>query len=194
MNKYICSINKEECDVVVNTPDVCGESLSEKVLQRLLPCSNCRKGEDDARVLSGVRLGKHERRILLLAPGPGEELTVIDPEDAERATEESHRRAIRKLAGIGLLSLIKRMVNTSTRSNSKRNGYRTNARLSPLGQAVVNRVRTELTEGKPIRWHLHQDVLVSDIRLTIPELVEIFMPRFHEKLEMNADLNAIWRK
>src|SRR5215212_4087838 len=94
--------------------------LAEDAKKHGLPCGACRKGEQDARNLSGLRLGRHERRILLAAPpgskcgwrddSPGEPTfpgagRVIYPDDPSRAAEEANRRALRKLEHVGLVEL-----------------------------------------------------------------------------------------
>lgn len=61
-----------------------------------------------ARALTGIRLGKHERRILLLSPSyeAGAALgggAVIPASDTSRTTTEAHRRALRRLASADLI-------------------------------------------------------------------------------------------
>jgi hypothetical protein len=82
-----------------------------------LPCGSCYVGERDARNLRGVRLGKHERRILLSAP-PGSKVgyragrrdemvqpKIIYPDGPSRSDEEANRRALKKLEADGLIEL-----------------------------------------------------------------------------------------
>lgn len=76
------------------------------------------------RALTGIRLGQHERRILLLAPSyaSGGELgegAVIGPAAPGRSAAEAHRRAIRRLTDAGLVyvttQLVMRQVERSAR-------------------------------------------------------------------------------
>ncbi len=165
-----------------------------------LPCGNCRKGERDARNLSGLRLGKHERRILLFAPpgskcgwrgGPGEPAfpgcgKIVYPEGPSRAAEEANRRALRKLERVGLVELSREHVRFGNAPPSwflakmarSRYGwmgrqYRS-AKLTPLGELVVERCRDELEAGKPIRWQTLLNELVEDIRRPQGELFRQF--------------------
>jgi hypothetical protein len=165
-----------------------------------LPCGSCRKGAQDARNLSGVRLGKHERRILLFAPpgskcgwrdGPGNPTfhgagMVVYPEGPSRAAEEANRRVLRKLEGAGLVELSRDSVGFANQPpkwfKAKRarsrywmmgRGY-TTAKLTPLGELVVERCRRELETGKPIRWQKLLPALAADVERPPTELFREF--------------------
>jgi len=166
-----------------------------------LPCGSCRKGEQDARNLSGLRLGKHERRILLFAP-PGSKCgwrdgegrptyhgagKIVYPAGPSRAAEESNRRALRKLDRAGLVELSREapwaeddkpppwFETKRARSRYWAMGrqYRT-AKLTPLGELVVERCRHELEAGKPIRWKKLMDGLSEDVHRPRSELFRQF--------------------
>jgi hypothetical protein len=123
---YACPVNGRPCVVL--------EPLRERMVEDLghhgavdltadavkygLPCGSCYVGERDARSLQGVRLGKHERRILLTSPpgskvgyraGRDEEMLrprIIWPDGPSRSDEEANRRALKRLASeSGLCSL-----------------------------------------------------------------------------------------
>lgn len=126
--------------------------------------------------LRGLRLGKCARRILLLAPPPTAEPSIIAAERDGRAALESHRRAMRRLAALGLLELTWRTetVKSTRKIRTDRirwdadvGAYRKTdpgnlpveravalraARLTPLGAFVVDRLRPTLESGKRIRW------------------------------------------
>jgi hypothetical protein len=56
--------------------------------------------------LAGVRLGHHERRVLLEAASPdAEQGTVMMPPDTGRSPDEAQRRAMRRLHQLGLVGL-----------------------------------------------------------------------------------------
>jgi hypothetical protein len=126
--------------------------------------------------LHGLRLGKCARRILLLAPRPNEEPTVIPPERDERAAAESHRRATRRLASIGLVELTWKSETVETKRKTRtgsvlwdpdagvyrevspkqtaieRTIERRAVRLTTLGAFLVDRLRPKLETGQRIRW------------------------------------------
>jgi hypothetical protein len=126
--------------------------------------------------LRGLRLGRCARRILLLAPRPDEEPSVIPPHGASRAAAESHRRAIRCLAANGLVDLTwtTEVVTTNQvrrtpgviwdqdagvyqtvgpdESPVRRTVQRRTVRLTMLGDSLVDRLRPILENGRRIRW------------------------------------------
>src|SRR5690349_18600651 len=55
--------------------------------------------------LHGLHLGRCARRILLLLGSPADEPLVLLPEREGRSAAESHRRAMRRLAEVGLIEL-----------------------------------------------------------------------------------------
>jgi hypothetical protein len=177
------------------------DKLAEDAKKYGLPCGSCRKGEQDAGGLSGVRLGRHERRILLFAP-PGSKCgwrdgqgkptfpgdgAIVYPEGPSRAAEEANRRALRKLERAGLVDLSRnwswaeddkppdwfRAKKARSRYWVMGRAYRT-ARLTPLGESVVERCRHELETGKPIRWQKLLNGLVEDVVRPQSKLFEEF--------------------
>jgi hypothetical protein len=126
--------------------------------------------------LHGLRLGRCARRILLLAPPPTGEPTVIPAERDGRAAAESHRRAMRRLAAIGLVELTWKTETVETKGKTRTGSVlwdpdagvyrkvrpkhtaieraieRRAVRLSALGAFLVDRLRPELETGKRIRW------------------------------------------
>lgn len=124
----------------------------------------------------GVHLGRCARRILLLAPRSDGEPEVLRPERGGRAAAESHRRAMRRLAAIGLveLSLKVEQVETKRTKHSPTVQWDGNAgvyrhrqhqdvpvirsvekravKLTPLGEMMVDRLRPALETGAHIRW------------------------------------------
>jgi hypothetical protein len=91
--------------------------LTADAVKHGLPCGSCYIGEQNARNLQGLRLGKHERRILLGAPagskvgykaGEGNEMLqpkIMYPDGPSRSDEEANRRALKKLEHVGLIEL-----------------------------------------------------------------------------------------
>jgi hypothetical protein len=205
---YACPVDSRPCVVL--------EPLRERMLEDLgaeeaaalvqdaakygLPCGSCRRGVQDARNLSGLRLGKHERRILLFAPpgskcgwrdGPGNPTfrgcgKVIYPEGPSRAAGEANRRALRKLERAGLVELSRDLVGfgdqppdwfQAKRARSRYwamgRRYRT-AKLTPLGELAVERCQRELEAGKPIRWQKLLNGLAADVERPPTELLGEF--------------------
>lgn len=138
-----------------------------------LPDSN---GVMPLQTLRGMHLGRCARRILLLAPGPGDEPRVLLPAQAGRAAAESHRRATRRLFAVGLVELSWKAEHVETVREKQSNSVCWNpdagvyqkepprpipvrraiekraVRLTPLGALVVDRLRETLEAGDRIRW------------------------------------------
>lgn len=165
-----------------------------------LPCSWCRGAEYYAQHLP--RLGRHERRILLQASSPDRESVIVAPEGPGRAADEAHRRAIRRLFAAGLLWVGWRRVYVETRTQTKarwehmagrwwqtggqpiRREYRKRAVWrSPLGQALVERLRSQLEAGARIRWSAHRAALVSACRRSTDELLSMFQTEVQQDAE-----------
>jgi hypothetical protein len=122
--------------------------------------------------LSGVRLGKVERWLLINASSPDRHFgLVLDARGQSRSAQEAVLRGARKLARVGLLEVERVATWISVRDPRRlepkyRDGafYRwddpTRSRLvwrlavwlSQFGFQVSIRYRTELMEGRPIRW------------------------------------------
>ena len=95
--------------------------------------------------LAGVRLGKHERRILLDAPSPSRTAIPLVPAQPGRSASEAHRRALRKLDAVGLIDYWHRHQVSGRYLGNE-------VRRTPFGQAVIDRYRNEMENGLPIRW------------------------------------------
>ena len=178
---YACPVDNRACEVVAlfaskmpgNVEDIVGK------VAWWLPCNRCRDMERDARALLKVRLGKYERRALLLAAGYHEDHPkVVPPRLRGRAADESNRRAIRKLGSVGLLILRWRKVPSKSRrkwggregcSYHKRAVWRT-----PLGDAVVKRLRDKLKTDSPIRWAGHIEPIIVAVRAESDALLSDF--------------------
>ncbi len=205
---YACPVDSRPCVVLEPLQARMLEDLGAEEAASLvqdaanygLPCGSCRKGAQDARNLSGSRLGKHERRILLFAPpgskcgwrdGPGNPTfhgagMVVYPEGPSRAAEEANRRALRKLEGAGLVELSRDSVGFANQPpkwfKAKRARSRywlmgrryTTAKLTPLGELVAERCRHELETGKPIRWQKLLPALATDVERPPTELLREF--------------------
>lgn len=131
-----------------------------------------------AESLAGVRLGKHERRVLLAAPEPVAEPAIVEPERPGRVADEANRRAIRRLAELGLVVLADvrqdrqygRDPISGRRVRLKPATWRRAIRLTALGALVVERLRPYLEAGKPFRWAGLLPELVASVRLPAGEL------------------------
>ena len=163
---FMCQVKQHPCPVVEAVSSSSG--LSAERLRQMLPCSSCHGGEFNALALSGLRLGSHERRILLAAALPDHNHRVVPPHASGRSAAEAHRRAQRQLAKSGLLSLEQVIIGNGSLRR------KTGIRLTPLGQAVVERIGEDLEVGKSIRWQKYQSALISDVRLPFEELVASF--------------------
>lgn len=207
---YACPVTGRPCVVLEPLRERMVDDLGHDGAARLtadavehgLPCGSCFIGERDARNLPGLRLGKHERRILLSAPpgskcgwrdsGPGRPTypfggEIIYPPGPSRSDEEANRRALKKLEAVGLIELgrgaawqedqepPKWFKAKRARSRYWMMGRRyRSAALTPLGELVVERCRDELENGKPIRWARLIDGLAEDVRQPLGELFRQF--------------------
>lgn len=181
--RVMCHVKPSPCSLV---DAVAGSSkIPAGRLRQLLPCGSCHGGESNILTLSGLRLGSHERRILLAAALPDHKHRVVPPQHpGGRSAQEAHRRAQRKLARSGLLSLSK--VNTGNGSFRRSTGIR----LTPLGQAIVARVGDTLAAGTPIRWQKYQPALISDLRRPFEELLASFqesIKSYHSMIENHQE-------
>lgn len=205
---YACPVDGGSCVILkplhARMVDELGHDRTAKLVEDAhrygLPCGSCRKGGQDARNLAGLRLGKHERRILLVSPpgskcgyrdGAGEPAfpgwgRIVYPDGPSRAAEEANRRALRKLERAGLVELDRewayrgddeplwfRAKRSRSRYWAMGRKYRT-AKLTPLGELVTERCRHELEAGKPIRWKDLLAGLVKDVQRPTGELFRQF--------------------
>jgi hypothetical protein len=178
--------------VVALFADRIGSARLPDVMQHVekhLPCDYCRGME--ANVAKLPRLGWHERRILLLAPGPDEDSKVIDPPHPGRAADEVNRRAIRKLFNAGLLWISMTTVKMKMQTEYLRGGrwvpgerdyWKRQVRLTPLGQAVVRHLRQQLEVRLPIRWDRYRVALVAACREQPPELQQRLLARAQKEI------------
>ena len=124
--------------------------------------SEC-QAEQSIADLTGLRLGKHERQILLQGPGPGEETLVILPDGEGRSADEANRRAMRRLERAGLLERWCKYCRVNRKKPDPwwktRGVWKIAVRLTPLGQAVRDHLREHLATGKRIRWAEHTEAL-----------------------------------
>ncbi len=154
MNQANCSDDMKRCKV-----DSADNDTASRVMEQL----------------RGLRLGAHERRILLLAAPPGAwHGARIDPPQPGRSADEAHRRAIRTLLKAGLVEVDTTRVQVETKATTPaewirvdgiprlcpglpitRTYLRRSVALSPLGAAVAAVVRPRLGSGNPIRWERH---------------------------------------
>ncbi len=204
---FACVVDGQPCEVMAAfpcVPDPCREVIS------CLPCNECRLVETHAAGLSGVRLGKHERRLLLEASLlTGTQKVRVTPAVRNASLREAHRRAARKLVKAGLVIAH----SSKVEARSKRTThyvYDREARrwryssvpepvtmnvevrtitLSPLGAALVGFVSDDLEAGSRIRWDKHRGRAISQVRKATDELVDSFAdsiadskPRHDERL------------
>jgi hypothetical protein len=161
-----------------------------QTVARFLPCGTCRGAEKAARELRSLRLGKHERRALLEAAATdAKDSAFIAPLDSSRAASESLRRAIRRLHGAGLVELDKKKIEGTRPATEQRwfrnpSRWRSAARLSPLGSALVCRYRRDLESGQRIRWSRHAASSLASVRQHPDVNLERFIENVRRHLEV----------
>jgi hypothetical protein len=195
---YACHVDDRPCEVVEPFVDQINGDLAD-VMEKTecdLPCMRCRNVERDAAALAGVRLGKHERRVLSLAPPWDGESKVIEPDCTGRSADEANRRAIRKLADVGLLwpGWQEAKIECRTRSwhgRTKRNYHKRAVWLTPLGEAVVGVLRQVIQNGKPIRWAKHVPALIAAARRKPDALLEEFLAELRNTKERRLELASL---
>jgi len=198
---YPCHVDGQPCIVIapLASPEV------EKALRHTascLPCTSCpRPAERALARLEGVRLGKHERRVLLAAAPPDAETgAVIAPPTEGRAADEAQRRAIRRLATLGLAHVGHARVSTASKVPlpaswglgrdyfPRRDYWHLAVWQSPLGAAVVGRLRVALETGQRIRWPLHHAALAVATRRTAQELRTAFRGHLDDRMKGEMEL------
>ncbi len=189
--EHRCHVDSEPCEVVAmlapryRAPVRKGRrldlALAREPIVRALPCAWCREVERSAESIARVRLGRHERNILLHAP-PADSVqgAILDPSLKTHSDRETYLRAVRKLGRAGLIRTGERHV--AKRTTGKRldgsavdrvYAHRT-MWLTPFGAQVIECYRRELEEGRAIRWMLRMDRARSGARRVGTELVERF--------------------
>lgn len=160
-----------------------------------LPCRVCpRAMAVYAGRLEGVRLGKQERRVLLAAARPdAEEGALITPPMETAAAAEATRRAIRTLSAAWLVNCGYRRVECPTKATTRsqwvtmehkwyhlpgepiqRAYWHRTVWLSPLGAALVARLRHVLEGTGRIRWAAHRAALTETTARETPALLADF--------------------
>jgi hypothetical protein len=97
---------------------------------------------DVLEALRGTRLGKHERRLLLTVQSWQSFPRRVEPPAPGRSADESHRRALRRLVALGLLTRHGDIVQTECGTR-----YATAVSLTALGGAVREVCERELEAG-----------------------------------------------
>lgn len=196
--KYVCPFNQRPCEVIESLPPAFLQRRgreAQKLLHRLaslsdcLPCEHCRSAELAAQRLDRVRLGRHERNILLHAPGPeAAQGAILDPSLRTHSERETYLRAVRKLTRAGLArsgTQAMRLQTNTRRADgtlvSRAYAHRT-LRLTPLGVQVVESYRNELENGKPVRWARRLPQALARVRLPTAQLVPLYASRLEERL------------
>jgi len=201
---YPCHVDGQPCMVIapLASPEV------EKALRltvSCLPCTSCpRPAEHALARLEGVRLGKHEWRVLLVAAPPDAEAgAVIAPPTEGRAADEAQRRAIRRLATLGQAHVGHARVSTASKVPfpsswglgkdyvPRRDYWHLAVWQSPLGAAVVGRLRVALETGQRIRWPLHRAALAVATRRTAQELRMAFRGHLDDLRKRDMELAGL---
>lgn len=195
---FTCPENGRSCEVADAVSDLClrpGSRAASRVsvafehVADCLPCERCRKADVRVDGLRRMRLGKHERNILLYAPVPDAPSgAILDPELSSHSDRETYLRAIRKLSRAGLLETSRRLVRVET-AGVRRNGshvsraysHRT-LRQTELGALVVEHYRREMDLGRPIRWDHHIDSIRDRMRWSTHDLLLAFADALERRL------------
>jgi hypothetical protein len=99
-------------------------------------------------LVRGLRLGRRERQILVVAMGSGLTWAMLTV-GATESSASALRRAARRLADAGLVS-----VRLKTAPHTTGSARYQAVMLTELGRAVVEQFEAELRAGRRIRWAL----------------------------------------
>jgi hypothetical protein len=163
----------------------------------LLPCERCRKADRNAEGLAGMRLGRLERSILTGAADAAArgERSQLLPDDPSPAQKVATFRAFGKLQRAGLVKYFYRRGRVIhcrrpaklTRSDGTERHYDQeyemaggfhDVTLTPLGEAVVSRLRPALESGKSIRWGDLPHEALAAVRGDLPTLLVMAAGKF----------------
>lgn len=200
---HICHVDGDSCEVADAVSQLClrpGSRGMPRVrdafehIADCLPCSRCREAEQMVVQLQRMRLGKHERNLLLYSPGPeAPSGAILDPELSTHSDRETYLRAVRKLSRAGLIDAGRRLVRMET-SGKRRDGsavsrayaHRT-IRQTELGALVVQHYRREMETGRAIRWNRHTDMIRARYRWSTEALLSVFADALEERLTWLAE-------
>ncbi len=198
-----CHVDREPCEVVTalssryRPPLRNGRRLemiaAADLIRAALPCAWCREVDRAASNIARVRLGRHERNILLHAPpADSREGAILDPSLKTHSDRETYLRAVRKLSRAGLVRTGQRRVamRTSGRRGDGTSVERAYAHrtmwLTPFGAQVVACYRRELEEGRPIRWALHRGRAAAAARAVGADLLARFAAAMESILQVGS--------
>lgn len=157
------------------------------LIQENLPCDKCSRGA----VLESVRLSKHERYLLLSAPGPDEDKRGFLVATGTRAQKESKLRAMRKLSSVGFVECGWASWGKWGDCYFHNNYHRRVIRRSPLGQAIVECIGEKLAVGEQIRWQKHIDEIHNKVWVGTRELLSTLENNIKEQLSMENGMIPI---
>jgi hypothetical protein len=179
-----CRIDGSVCEVL---PLLVGHLIADAPgnLHELLPCSRCRGAERHADLLTGQKLGRHQRRALIAARAPQERAEPLPSPGPTRSARVAFSRSLLGLKSAGLLELSW----CRQRDESGRIRRLRAARRTPLGQAVVEEYGEALADGSRIRWSTSR--LLSRCRLDTTSLITLFEANLQEATELRNHVSAI---
>ncbi len=195
---HVCHVDGTPCEVVRSVrsriPRKRGRAAMrlQEALEQVsdcLPCDRCREAAAHCQALRGTRLGKHERNILLYAPGPEySQGAILDPVLKTHAERETYLRAIRKLGRAGLLRVGRRLLKLSTsrvredgKSVTRSYAHKT-MQLTELGKTVREFYKEEMENERPIRWKRHLPDIIDDVYLPEGQLVALYARCLEKRL------------
>src|SRR4051812_37145759 len=119
----LCHVDQRPCGLACGLPD---HAANLEAVRDLLPCADCREPKAHADTLmDGGRIGRRERYVLETAAPLRAAPVIVQPEGSTRADREAHSRAIRNLAKAGLVKVVKKKVDVTTKTvASTFSGYR----------------------------------------------------------------------
>jgi hypothetical protein len=144
-----------------------------KAAAGVLPCLLCpRYSRVVVAGLARVRLGQHQRRILLeAAPPDADRPATVRPEREGRSGEEAQRRALRCLQRVGLIQ----------------RGHEWRVWLTPQGSAVVAAIGGTLRRGQPVRWPRARAAILTGLETPTEALWARFAARVERERRLASE-------
>jgi hypothetical protein len=178
---HACPVDGSPCDVVAAIAPHVTDPRAVPFFARALPCGRCRGASREA--LAGVRLGKNERSVLLVAADSGDRGAILEPAMRAHSDRESFLRAGRSLQRARLLTSQQGHATLPAAAGGTRRAWVRRFWCTPFGAAIVERYRAELESGARIRWDERAADAARAVRLEVPALLAMFRAEVRTALD-----------
>jgi hypothetical protein len=139
-----------------------------------VPCSGCRQIHEaySAVCVEQKKLGRQERRLLLVAAPPDGLAAAAFPLTKTASSQVATRRAIDRLRDVGLIEVFpahERITDPVLLRRLGRQYLRPRSiRLTQFGKALIAAYAWEIKNGRPIRWLLRGEQARDEALMSCP--------------------------